>query len=174
MKRRLVYEIYEIWEAIFSVVPGTLGKYSRSMFYKLFLKSCGKKFHIAMRVKIQVPANITVGENVGLNYGVWMASNYNKNARIVLGNNVLIGPYTILHSGNHNYEDPKIPIYKQGHSFSDIIVEDDVWIAARCTILSGVKIGKGAVVAAGSVVTKDVMPFSIVGGVPAKVIGERS
>lgn len=61
----------------------------------------------------------------------------------------------------------------EGISKGDIIIEDDVWIGQRCTILSGVKIGQGAVVAAGSVVSKDVPPYSIVGGVPAKVIKYR-
>jgi len=126
-----------------------------------------------MRVKIQVPANVIIGENVGLNYGVWMASNYNANAKIILGNNVLIGPYTIFHSGNHNYQDPKTLINKQGFQFKNIIVEDDVWIAARCTILAGITIGKGSVIAAGSVVTKNVPPFSIIVGVPGKIVGKR-
>lgn len=62
---------------------------------------------------------------------------------------------------------------KEGISRGDIIVEDDVWIGFRATILSGVRIGQGAVVAAGAVVTRDVPPYAIVGGVPAKVIGYR-
>ena len=59
-------------------------------------------------------------------------------------------------------------------SKGDIIIEDDVWIGANCIILSGVKISRGAIIAAGSVVIKDVAPFTIVGGVPARLIKERA
>jgi len=174
MKRRLFYEIYEIFQAWFSIIPGTLGKYSRQLMYKLVLKKCDAKLNVGMRVKLQVPRNIDIGENVSINYGVWMASNYNENGSIKIGNDVLIGPYTIIHSGNHNYKNPNTTIYKQGFEFKKIIIEDDVWIAARCTILSGVTIGKGSVIAAGSVVTKDVLPYTIMAGVPAKEIGKRA
>jgi len=120
-----------------------------------------------------VPGNISIGSNVSFNYGVWIAANKDKKGGIVIGNNVLVGPYTIIHSGNHKFKNSSIPIYKQGFEFNTITIEDDVWIAANCTILSGVNLGKGCVVAAGSVVTKNVPEYCIVAGVPAKIIGER-
>lgn len=171
--RRTEYEIYEILETVFSVVSGTFGKYLRRIFYGFFLNNCGKNLNVGLRVKIQVPRNVDVGKNVGFNYGVWIAANYNKNGKIILGNNVLIGPYSILHSGNHNFKDPKTPIHKQGFKFNRIIIEDDVLISARCTILSGVTIGKGSVIAAGSVITKNIPPYSVVAGVPGKIISTR-
>ena len=171
--RRLKYEIYELLETLFSIVPGTMGKYLRQMFYNGFFKKCGKNLNVGLRVKIQVPGNIYIGENVGLNYGVWMAANYHEEGKIIIGNNVLIGPYTIMHSGNHNYKNTALPINKQGFNFSIITIEEDVWIAARCTILSGVTIGKSSIIAAGSVITKDVPPFSVVAGVPGKIISTR-
>ena len=61
----------------------------------------------------------------------------------------------------------------QGHLYGEIVIEDDVWIAANCTITPGTRIGHGAVVGAGAVVTRDVEPYAIVGGVPAHVIGSR-
>ena len=108
-----------------------------------------------------------------MNYGVWIASNKHKKGSIRIGNNVLIGPYSILHSGNHKFKNPNISINKQGFEFDEIVIEDDVWIAARCTILSGVTIGRGSVIAAGSVITKDIPPFSVVAGVPGKIISKR-
>jgi len=170
---RLKYEIFELFETLLSAFPGTLGKLLRRGFYKLYLKKCGNNFNTSLRVKLQVPENIIVGNNVGFNYGVWIAANRHKDGGINFGNNVLIGPYTIIHSGNHKYKDTTLPIYKQGYEFKTINIEDDVWIAAHCTILSGVTIKKGAVIAAGSVVTKDVSPYSIVAGVPARVISHR-
>ena len=171
--QRIEFEIFEILETLFSIVPGTFGMYGRKIIYKLFLNKCGKWLNIGLRVKIQRPSNVFIGNGVSINYGVWMAANNNPNGNIYIGNNVLIRPYSILHSGNHNFKDPNKIIYKQGFSFSNIVIEDDVWIAARCTILSGVTIGKGSVIAAGSVITKNIPPYSVVAGVPGTVISKR-
>ncbi len=92
---------------------------------------------------------------------------------IDIGDNVLIGPRVSMHSENHIYEDPDVPIKDQGESRIGITVEDDVWIGAGVVILDGVRIGKGAVVAAGSVVTRNVDAYTVVGGVPASVIKPR-
>jgi acetyltransferase-like isoleucine patch superfamily enzyme len=144
---RIENEFYEILETLFSIFPGTIGSYIRKLFYMFFLKKCGKKLILGLRVKIQVPGNIQIGNNVSINYGVWIAANKNKKGNIKIGENVLIGPYTILHSGNHKYKDPDVSINKQGFEFDEIVIKDDVWIAARCTILSGVTIGEGSVIA---------------------------
>lgn len=170
---RLKYEIFDFLETLFSTVAGTPGKILRRAFYKLYLNKCGKKLSVAQRVKIQVPANITIGDNVGFNYGAWIAANRHNDGGINFGNNILIGPYTVIHSGNHKFKDASLPICRQGFEFKTITIEDDVWIAAHCTILSGVTLGKGSVIAAGSVVTKDVPAYSVVAGVPAKVISYR-
>ena len=95
--------------------------------------------------------------------------------------NTIIGPVTIgshvnLAQGitvtalNHNFTDTEKRIDEQGVSTSPVTIEDDIWIGANATILSGVKIGQHSVIAAGAVVTKDVPPHSLVAGVPAKVI----
>jgi acetyltransferase-like isoleucine patch superfamily enzyme len=170
---RIKKEFYEIFETLFSIVPLTIGNYTRKILYKLVLKKCGKNFKTGIRIKIQEPSNISLGNNVELNYGVWIAANKHKKGSIKIGDNVLIGPYTILHSGNHIFKNPNISINKQGFEFDEIVIKDDVWIAARCTILSGVTIGEGSVIAAGSVITKDIPPFSVVAGVPGKIISKR-
>lgn len=79
----------------------------------------------------------------------------------------------MIHSANHVYDNPSIPIQKQGHEPRAITIEDDVWIAANVTVLPGIRIGRGSVVAAGSVVTSDVDPYLVVGGVPARLIKPR-
>lgn len=170
---RIKKEFYEIFETLFSIFPLTIGNYIRKLFYRLVLKKCGNNFKTGIRIKIQDPSNIFVGNNVELNYGVWIASNKHKKGSIKIGNNVLIGPYSILHSGNHKFKNPNISINKQGFEFDEIVIEDDVWIAARCTILSGVTIGRGSVIAAGTVITKDIPPFSVVAGVRGKIISKR-
>jgi len=171
--QRIKAEIFEFFETMFSVFPGGIGKIIRRTFYRPFFKTCGDNFYTSLRVKIQGAGNITVGKNVAINYGVWIAANKHKDGAIIFGNDILIGPYSIIHSGNHVFSDPSVPVYKQGFEFKQIVIEDDVWIAARCTILAGVTLGKGSVIAAGSVVIKDVAPYNIVAGVPAKVVGYR-
>jgi acetyltransferase-like isoleucine patch superfamily enzyme len=91
---------------------------------------------------------------------------------VVIGDRVYTSPFTQLLAVNHVYDDPHTPFVDQGITAEGIIVEDDVWLGAGAVITDGVRIGKGAVVAAGAVVTRDVPPYTVVGGVPARVIKE--
>ena len=92
---------------------------------------------------------------------------------ITIGNDVLIGQCVNIHSENHNFDQPGLLIREQGISFEGVVVEDDVWIGSKATVVDGVTIGRGAVIGAGAVVTKSVPPYSVAVGVPAKVIGKR-
>jgi acetyltransferase-like isoleucine patch superfamily enzyme len=92
---------------------------------------------------------------------------------VSLGDNVLCGQYVSFHSENHNFSDDGRLIREQGVTHLGIEVQDDCWIGAGATILDGVVIERGAVIGAGAVVTKSVSAFTIVGGVPARVIGSR-
>lgn len=86
----------------------------------------------------------------------------------------MMGPDVMIFHGDHEMSRRDIPMRLQGDSVSKpVVIGDDVWIGARSIILKGVHIGKGAVIAAGAVVTKDVPEYAIVGGVPAKVIKYR-
>ncbi|MEN6520519.1 MAG: acyltransferase [Armatimonadota bacterium] len=141
----------------------------RILFYTETLGRCDGALYVLPHVVISYPENLEVGYNVFINRG----ANVSAQAKISVGDNVMIGPYTVINSGSHIYSDPDIPIRDQGHKLSPITIEDDVWIAAHVTVLPGVRIGKGAVVAAGSVVTKSVNPYTVVAGVPAKFIKSR-
>lgn len=114
--------------------------------------------------------SIAIGDNCNINpytiiYG------HGKGTKI--GNNVLIAGQSMIIPANHVFVDKLRPISEQGTVSKGIIIEDDVWIGAGCTILDGVKISRGSIVAAGSVVNKSTIPFSIVGGVPAKTLKMR-
>ena len=85
----------------------------------------------------------------------------------------MIAPGCIFVAFDHGFDRFDIPMNQQPFTEAPIIIEDDVWIGANCTITKGVRIQTGSIVAANSVVTKDVLPFSIVGGVPAKLIKSR-
>lgn len=90
-----------------------------------------------------------------------------------IGRNVLIGQRVSFHSEDHRFESTDVPIKEQGVTRRGIVVEDDCWLGAGSILLDGVTVGRGSVVAAGSVVTRNVPPYSVVAGVPAKVIRQR-
>jgi acetyltransferase-like isoleucine patch superfamily enzyme len=92
---------------------------------------------------------------------------------ISIGNDVSIAHGVTILSSNHNYQSQLLPIKDQGMEMRYTKIEDDVWIGAKATVLGGVTICKGTIVAAGAVVTKTFKPNQIIAGIPANVIGER-
>jgi acetyltransferase-like isoleucine patch superfamily enzyme len=113
--------------------------------------------------------SIKIGNNVGINHYCFIG----VRGDIEIGNNVIFGPRVNVFSENHNFNRIDIPIKDQGVTKDKTIIGNDVWIGANVSIMSGVKIGNGCIIAAGAVVSKDVEDFSIVGGVPAKLIKKR-
>ena len=93
---------------------------------------------------------------------------------LVIGDNVRIAAHVVIIPMNHRFDDPGAIIHDQGIETLGITIEDDVWIGANATVLDGVRIGQGAIIGAGAVVTRDVQPYTVVGGVPARPIGHRS
>ena len=89
-------------------------------------------------------------------------------------NDVLFGPRVSVHAENHIFERLDVPIRKQGTSRRGVKIEDDCWIGSGVIVTDGVTIGRGSVIAAGSVVTRDIPPFSVAAGVPARVIKQRN
>jgi len=127
-------------------------------------KPVDKSFALFPPFNTDYGKNITFGKNVFINSGC----KFQDQGGITVGNNVLIGHNVVLATLDHN-----ICVSKRAELFAaPIVIEDNVWIGANVTVTSGVIIGKGSIVAAGAVVTKDVPEYSIVGGVPAKVIRE--
>lgn len=118
--------------------------------------------------------SLGVGLKIGNNSAVGAYSFLGAQGGITIGNDVIIGPRVNFHSENHNYDDPNIAIRLQGETRQGIVVEDNCWVGAGSIFLDGVHVGTGSVVAAGSVVTKNVPPYSIVAGSPARVIKKRN
>lgn len=141
----------------------------RIIFYSHTLPACGQNLYVHPGVIMYYPHNIQLGNNVAFNRGVFLTAR----DKIEIGNDVMIGPYTVINSGNHVYLDPTTPIRNQGHIKAPIIIGEDVWIGANVTILAGVTIGQGAVIAAGAVVVRSVAAYTVVGGVPARIIKHR-
>jgi acetyltransferase-like isoleucine patch superfamily enzyme len=117
---------------------------------------------------------IELGDDVSLGLGpILMASH----SRIRIGSHVMFGPEVVVVAGNHNTsvvgEFMTAVTHKRAEDDRDVVIEDDVWIGARAIVLCGVTVGRGAIVGAGAVVTRDVPPYAVVGGSPARVIRYR-
>jgi acetyltransferase-like isoleucine patch superfamily enzyme len=111
---------------------------------------------------------VIIGSHSQINEDVYIQS-------AIIGNYVLIAQRVAILSVTHHFESAIVPIKLQGSTNSSpVIIADDVWIGRNAIIMPGLIIGKGAVIAAGAVVTKDVPPYAIVGGVPAKIIKYRN
>ena len=123
-----------------------------------------------------VQGNVTMGKNCSVqSYSVLIGYGTEEDpmGEIRIGDNVRIAPHVMIVAANHRFDDVTKPIAKQGIERKSVVIEDDVWIAGRANIMAGVTVGRGSVVAAGAVVTHDVPPYSVVAGVPAKVIKMR-
>lgn len=158
-----------------SFVNRALYKFIVMPIKKSMLGGCGKKVNIGRR-SLLTYKNIYIGDNVSIGDSAMFLSTV---AKVKIGNNVMFGPHVFIITGDHRIdfigkymidikEKEKLP-----ENDMDVIVNNDVWIGANVIILKGVTIGEGSVIAAGSVVTKDVGPFSIYGGIPAKKIKDR-
>ena len=189
----MLKKIYMLLLDIFIVpIPTIIGVKIRYFFYKKLFKCTNGKFTIGKHVNIlgfenielgcnvyfadfsQVFAHdngsLNIGDNFGINTNSQLGASFGK---IVIGDNCAIAPNCVLRASNHTFDNPDIPFREQGHTYGEIILEDDVWISSNCVITANTTIGKSSIIGAGSVVTKDVEAYSIMGGVPAKLIRKR-
>ena len=167
--KKIIFGIYSWGTNIFWIVLDFLPQLIRKFVFRNIFSKFGKSSMIDYRCYFRYTSKIIIGENVTINRGCRMfASFHNKCSKIIIGNNVAIAPEVTFFSAGHDYQDLKLP--DNGES---IIVGDYVWICGNATILQGVKIGEGAIVAAGSVVVKDVEPYTVVAGNPAKYLKNR-
>ncbi len=114
---------------------------------------------------------IIIGDNVFLNHNVTLDSGFG--GLISIDNYTTIGMNSVLRSSNHEYERRDIPVTQQGNRPGQIVLGEDVWIAASVTLLPGTILGRGCIVSAGSVVSGQYSDYSILAGNPARIIGLR-
>lgn len=136
------------------------------------LHTIGNNSYIAYPFQIIGASNIDIGNNVSIRSNSIMMA---LNKKIIIKNWVIVATDLTISTGNHQMIPGRFTgsitnEEKEDSYDADVIINEDVWIASRVTILKGVNIGRGAVIAAGSVVNKDVLPYSVVAGVPAKFI----
>jgi acetyltransferase-like isoleucine patch superfamily enzyme len=161
--------------------------FSSNLMYMFLLKKIGSRSFIHPLASLRNHKQISIGDNVVINKNVtiWVGSltlgnniQINPNTciygRVIIGSNVMIAPNCMIASGNHGMEITGEPMIAQkSTSKGPIRIGDDVWIASNSVLLDGVNVGNGAIVGAGSVVTKDVPPMAVVVGNPARVISYR-
>ena len=133
---------------------------------KLMLKSCGKKVNIEKGAQFSPRTSLGDYSGIGINARI--------NGTCTIGDYVMMGTDVVVITRNHAFERTDIPMMHQGFEQErPVVIGNDVWIGDRAIILAGVHVGDGAIIAAGAVVTHDVPPYSVVAGVPARVIKER-
>ncbi len=159
-------EFIEWKRAFLRAIPGHIGERLRRRLYGFH---CDRSSRVLSNVVVYHPEKLRIGKNTG----IASSCHINASGDVTIGDGVLIGPGTYIWSQNHNFEDQERTIRSQGYSYASVVIENDVWIAARCVILPGVTIAKGSVVAAGAVVTQSTEMYSIVAGVPARRVGGR-
>lgn len=138
--------------------------------FKLKKLIIGKSSEIGNSTIIVHPENVKIGNNTYINGGMIIAG---ENSKIIIGDNCLISYNVHIRTTSHNYIDKNILIRLQGNFEKDIIIKNDVWIGYGAIIKSGITLNEGCVIGAGAVVTKDVEPYAVVGGVPARIIKFR-
>lgn len=129
----------------------------------------GEEVRFSFNLKVIMPEKLSIGDHSKILNNV----NLDSRGGIFIGNNSQIGYQSLIITANHDVPNSNELIMNKGMDFKPVIIGNDVWIGARVIVLPGVIIGDGVVIAAGSVVTKNIDPYSIFGGVPAKLIKKR-
>jgi acetyltransferase-like isoleucine patch superfamily enzyme len=150
-------------------LPGPEGLALRGLAYRMLFKSLKGSPLIYAGAYFTHTYGIEVGRHFSVNSGALI----DGRGGIRIGDWVMIGPHAVITSSEHQNAPLGTPMASVDHSMKALEIEDDVWIGAHAFIRGGIRVGRGAIVAAGAVVVGDVPPGTIVGGVPAKVIGMR-
>jgi maltose O-acetyltransferase len=171
MKRKLALLLYYLIATRFPTqpVPGwRIGYALRRKLVSIFAEKCGRNVIIKQNAYLGSASGLKLGDNSQI------GANSRIGPQVTIGNDVVMGPDVVLMTTSHAFEDPDTPIRLQGSlPIRPISIGDDVWIGTRVIVLPGVRIGKGSVIGASSLVTKDIPSYAVWGGVPAKHLRNR-
>lgn len=172
MNKNLLLSLFNLYSYAYNllfIILEFLPPFIRNILFKIMLNKVGKNVLIDYKVFFRYGASIEIGSNVNINRGCeFFTSFFFKNEKITIGDNTAIGYNTKFYMAQHDYSKLSLPDTAKG-----ISVGSNVWIAGSVIILPGVKIGDCAVIGANSVVTRDIPPYAIAVGNPAKVIKYR-
>jgi len=164
----LYYCIFRYFPSSTFPVLGPISRRLRYVVCKNIFEYCGKNVNIERMAFFASGTHIRIGDNSGLGIKCYIPAN------TIIGANVMMGPNCYIFQANHKYERTDIPIIMQGlTSPRQTVIGNDVWIGRNVSILPGKKIGSGSIIGVGSIVTKDVDEYTVVGGNPAKIIKRR-
>jgi len=150
-------------------MPGsTIGMYLRRLCARHIFRKLGPRSKVGRGVNFGSGIAIEMGRDSAIGVRSWIAND------TVIGDDVMMAPEVVILSGSHDFEDVERPMREQGGTARQrVVIGSDVWIGTRAIILRGVTVGDHSIVGAGAVVTRDVPPWSIVGGNPARLIRNR-
>lgn len=169
--KRIVSLLSELWLSFLYSLPNTFSFNHLRARNIAFFKHMKIDKSVSISPNVRLWGNISIGKNSSIAYNCCFGG---AEAGIEIGEDVMIGPNVVIVAFDHGFDDLHIPMRKQLLNQEKIIIENNVWIAANCTITKGVKIGTGSIIAANSVVKDDIIPFSIVAGVPGKIVKKRN
>lgn len=170
MKYFIVVSYEFVMQILFALPRYKFLNYLKGLLLKSMGAKIGKRVVFYPGIWITPARNLILGDDVDLAKDVILTTR----GGVTIGDRVLVGYRTQILSTDHTVPDRNDKIFHAGHNEKPVIIENDVWIGANCIITSGVTISEGSVIAAGCVVTKNIPPFSIYGGVPAKLIRKRN
>ncbi len=150
-------------------LPSIEGMLIRRIIYHALCKKLGRDALIYPGVYLVHTYGIKVGDRLSVNSGAML----DGRGGITIGDSVMIGPNAVLVSSSHMYRQVAQPMTSCDHEMQPLVIGDDVWIGANTFIKGGITIYNGVVVAAGSIVLHDVDEYKIIGGIPARIIGDR-
>ena len=124
--------------------------------------------------KAYVTKPCRLNKNIKMGAYAHLSAGCSIGPKVTIGNYTMVGPEVCIALGEHRFDIPGVPIIFSGRDdVPDTVIEEDVWIGARAIVRAGVTVGRGAIIGMGAIVVKNVPPYTIVGGVPAKIIGNR-
>lgn len=166
----LLYGIYSYFINISYLLMELLPPFVRNLLFKLIFKKMGKNCLIDYKTYFRYPSRISVGNHVTINRECALYASYMvENVEIKIGNNVALSPHVRIFTATHDYSTLGLD-----DTAASVIIEDYAWIGGGAIILPGVTIGEGSVIGAGAVVSKNVPPYSVAVGNPARVIKART
>lgn len=173
-KRLVRAASYVTYHAVASRLPrsfapgGSIGRRLRAATAARMVDRAGQDINVESGAYFGSGKGLVIGDRSGIGIDA------DIHGPVTIGNDVMMGPRCTILTRNHRIDDVTVPMNTQAFAeYQPVTIEDDVWIGANVTIMPGVRVGTGSVIAAGAVVVRDVEPFAIVGGVPARLIRSR-